>query len=124
MQASILKILAALLVCASISNVLAQKSERVGPAALYAIQVAQMPSQASAKSFANQVIARGYPATVTSTVDQAQTRWWIVTVGKFASHGEARVARAKLQNEMGIESPLPIIQLPPLDSTQKPSRND
>lgn len=49
---------------------------------------------------------------VIEAVDQSGSHWWVVPVGPYASPADARAARMRVAQELGVDSLLPLILLP------------
>lgn len=78
----------------------------------YALQAGQFAVPEPAAALAKRLQAAGVPFQVLPVVDRAGQRWSLVAAGQYGSVDEARTARLRLADDLGISGALPVILLP------------
>jgi hypothetical protein len=97
---------------APIPSELLQLPIAVPDKALYALQAGQFAVPEPAANLGKRLQAAGIAFRVFPVVDKNGQKWSVVAAGQYASPDEARTARTRLAEELGIADGLPVIRLP------------
>lgn len=80
----------------------------------FAVEAGRFTDPQPAQELGKQLVRLHLPVEpVIEAVDQAGAHWWVVPVGPYASPAEARAGRVRVAQELGVDSLLALIMLPP-----------